>query len=72
MVSPKWGSCCEARLLPCSMLLPLQAHCAQTERFHAQSVAPLLVKKRIWKELVHTKLDMQDSVLLDCADQVPV
>jgi hypothetical protein len=61
----EWGRSCEARLLPCSMLLPLQAHYAQTERFHAQSVAPVPVKTRIWKELVHTKLDMQDSMLLD-------
>ena len=55
--------CCDERHHPVSMLLPLDAHSTQAERFRAQSVAAAPVKKRIWKEIVTAKLNAQDSAL---------
>ena len=55
--------CCDERHRPVSMLLPLEAHSTQAERFRTQSVAPLPVKKRIWREIVKAKLEAQDLAL---------
>jgi CRISPR-associated protein Cas1 len=56
--------CCDARHIPVSMLLPLEAHFAQAERFRAQAAAGAPVKKRIWQELVRAKLAAQEAVLV--------
>ena len=55
--------CCDERHLPSSMLLPVESHYTQAERFRAQAEARLPVKKRIWQELVRAKLGMQGEVL---------
>lgn len=55
--------CCDQRRRPVSMLLPLEAHFAQTERFLAQAAAPAPLKKRIWQDLVQTKIRAQGQVL---------
>jgi CRISPR-associated protein Cas1 len=49
--------------LPCAMTLPLQVHSTQTERFAAQIRAPLPVKKRLWQQLVRTKIRAQGKLL---------
>lgn len=56
--------CCDERHRPASMLLPLEEHYAQTERFAAQAEAPGPMKKRIWQALVRTKIKMQARVLV--------
>lgn len=55
--------CCDERHHPVSMLLPVEGHSTQTERFQAQASAGAPVKKRVWQELVREKLRMQGEVL---------
>lgn len=54
---------CDARRRPASMLLPLETHSLQAERFAAQAAAPLPVRKRIWRDIVKAKLRAQASLL---------
>lgn len=49
--------------LPAGMMLPLDAHHAQTERHRAQADAGEPAKKRIWQQLVAAKLAQQGCVL---------
>jgi CRISPR-associated protein Cas1 len=56
--------CCDERHLPAAMLLPLDAHFAQAERFQAQAAASLPARKRLWKEIVSLKIVMQARALL--------
>ena len=55
--------CCDERHHPAAMLLPLEGHSTQAERFQAQASAALPVKKRLWKEIVALKIQMQGSAL---------
>lgn len=55
--------CSDARHHPAAMMLPLESHHAQAERFQAQSAAPLPLRKRIWQELVQAKIRAQASTL---------
>jgi CRISPR-associated protein Cas1 len=55
--------CCDERHHPASMLLPLDCHYSQVERFRSQAEAKLPIKKRIWQEIVWAKLEMQGTVL---------
>jgi CRISP-associated protein Cas1 len=61
--------CCDEKHRPASMLLPLEGHYAQAERFLAQAEAALPVKKRIWQALVRAKVAMQARVLVVLHDQ---
>lgn len=54
---------CNDKRMPVGMLLPLSAHFTQGERFRAQSVASLPMKKRLWKAIVKCKITQQASVL---------
>lgn len=49
--------------LPAGMMLPLDAHHAQTERHLAQIRASEPVKKRLWQALVRAKIVLQGEVL---------
>lgn len=49
--------------LPVGMMLPIDAHHAQTERHVAQVEASKPVKKRIWQALVRSKIEQQGTVL---------
>jgi len=49
--------------LPVGMMLPLDAHHAQTERHRAQVAASLPTRKRIWQALVRAKIAQQAAVL---------
>jgi CRISPR-associated protein Cas1 len=49
--------------LPAGMMLPLDAHHAQTERHRAQVAATEPTKKRIWKALVGAKILQQAEIL---------
>jgi CRISPR-associated protein Cas1 len=55
--------CCDERHHPACMLLPIEGHFSQAERFQAQADAGLPVKKRVWRELVREKIQMQGEVL---------
>jgi CRISPR-associated protein Cas1 len=54
---------CDKRHLPVGMLLPLDAHYVQTERFALQAQAPLPMRKRLWQEIVRAKVRAQGYLL---------
>ncbi len=54
---------CDDRSLPVGMMLPLAGHTTQTERLAAQAAAPLPLKKRLWKQIVQTKIRAQSELL---------
>lgn len=54
---------CDESHLPIGMMLPIQTHSLQTERFAAQAAAPLPLKKRLWKQIVQCKIRAQGELL---------
>lgn len=48
---------------PTGLLLPLESHSAQTERFRRQIETKEPVKKRLWKQLVQAKIKHQARVV---------
>jgi len=64
-VMEKGGSiiACDRRNLPLGLMLPIQAHSTQTERFAAQASAKLPLKKRLWSQIVREKIKAQGNLL---------
>lgn len=56
---------CDSTHLPVGIMLPIQGHSVQTQRFAAQAAAPLPLKKRLWKQIVQTKIRAQADLLRD-------
>lgn len=54
---------CDERRQPVGLMLPLQSHHLQAERFRQQAEAPLPVRKRIWQQLVRAKIAAQSAAL---------
>ncbi len=54
---------CNERFLPAAMLLPLESHFTQTERFRLQVEAPLPTRKRLWQQIVRAKIAAQARLL---------
>jgi len=54
---------CDRKFLPVAMLLPLQAHGTQAERFARQAQAPLPMRKRLWQQIVQAKIRAQGRLL---------
>ncbi len=54
---------CDDKFLPASMLLPIQAHYIQSERFAKQIQMTLPLRKRLWKTIVQAKLRAQGALL---------
>lgn len=54
---------CGADRLPVGMLLPLDAHFTQVERFTAQAGASKPLKKRLWQQIVRAKVTAQARLL---------
>jgi len=54
---------CNTRHLPVAMLMPLDNHTTQAERFAAQASASLPTKKRAWQTIVRTKITAQARLL---------
>lgn len=53
----------DSKFQPAGMLLPLDAHYTQGERFRMQSEVALPVQKRIWQQIVRSKIQAQATVL---------
>jgi CRISPR-associated protein Cas1 len=53
----------DGKFLPASMLLPVQAHFLQTERFANQMQLSLPTRKRLWQEIVRAKVRSQGELL---------
>lgn len=56
---------CDRARMPTAMLLPLQSHHLQAERFRWQAQAPLTTCKRIWQQIVRAKIAAQGRALRD-------
>lgn len=54
---------CDEKHMPAGLLLPLEGHTVQSERFRWQIEASLPLKKQLWQQTVQTKIRNQASVL---------
>jgi CRISPR-associated protein Cas1 len=53
----------DGNFLPASMLLPIQSHFVQTERFAKQMQLSLPTRKRLWQHIVRAKIKAQGELL---------
>jgi CRISPR-associated protein Cas1 len=53
----------DGNFLPASMLLPVQSHFIQTERFAKQMELSLPTRKRLWQSIVRAKIKAQGELL---------
>src|SRR5579863_5591023 len=56
---------CDGRRMPAAMMLPLDHHSTQAERFDLQAEAPQPLRKRLWQQIVAAKVNSQARVLED-------
>ena len=56
---------CDKSRMPNGMLLPLDSHSTQTENFREQFSLPLPRAKRLWQQLVQSKIAMQAALLTE-------
>lgn len=56
---------CDRKHLPAAVMLPVQAHVTQTERFAAQARMSAPLRKRLWQQIVRAKLGAQSRLLLE-------
>ena len=56
---------CDERHLPVGMLLPVDAHYVQAERFAIQARASLPMRKRLWRQIVRAKVRAQGNLLAE-------
>ena len=54
---------CNEKRMPAGMLLPLENHYVQAERFSEQTQASVPLKKRLWKEIITAKVSAQGRLL---------
>lgn len=55
---------CDGSFLPSGLMLPLAANTLQTQRMLAQASAKPTLKKRLWQQVVRTKIKAQGACLL--------
>ncbi len=60
---------CNGKRMPCAMLLPLENHSTQTERFHAQANLPVPNRKRLWQQIVKAKILAQARLLRELTEE---
>ncbi len=53
----------DSKFLPASMLLPVQSHFIQTERFAGQMELSRPARKRLWQQIVRAKIKAQGELL---------
>jgi CRISP-associated protein Cas1 len=54
---------CNEKHMPAAMMLPLETHSTQAERFSKQAAAPLPLRKRAWQQIIQAKLRAQARLL---------
>jgi len=54
---------CDRRHMPAGMLLPVEGHHLQAERFDTQAHASLPTRKRLWQQIVRAKIKAQARLL---------
>ncbi len=57
---------CDSSQMPVGLLLPLQVHTVQNERFRAQIDASLPLKKQLWQQTIQAKISNQAAILQQC------
>ena len=60
---------CNQKRMPCAMLLPLENHSTQTERFHAQANLAVPNRKRLWQQIVKAKILAQARLLKELTEE---
>jgi len=55
--------CSDEKHLPVSMLLPVESHSTQAERFSLQVAASEPSRKRVWQRIIRAKVEMQGRIL---------
>lgn len=55
---------CDDSFLPSGMMLPLRGNTLQTQRMLAQASAKAPIKKRLWQQIVRTKIRAQGATLV--------
>lgn len=58
---------CNGKQMPAAMLLPLETHSTQTERFMRQAELSLPARKQLWRQIVQAKLRAQADLLRERA-----
>lgn len=61
---------CDSRHMPCGLMLPLEGHSLQTERFKAQIECSKPLRKQLWQQTVQAKIANQAAVLAQCVPGV--
>jgi CRISPR-associated protein Cas1 len=56
---------CNPKHMPAAMLLPLETHSTQTERFAQQAALSQPARKQIWQQIVRAKILAQARLLVD-------
>jgi CRISPR-associated protein Cas1 len=54
---------CDDHRMPTAMMLPLEGHFTQAERFERQIAASLPMRKRLWRDIVRAKVRAQGRLL---------
>jgi len=69
-IAARNGACvvCDEKHMPVGMLLPLESHHLQSERFAVQAAASLPTKKRLWQQLIRAKVTAQGRLLEQLRD----
>lgn len=57
---------CDSTSMPAGLLLPLNSHTLQSERFQAQIGSSLPLRKQLWQQTVQAKIQNQAAVLARC------
>jgi CRISPR-associated protein Cas1 len=56
---------CDERFQPSAMMLPLDSHFTQSERFRKQALATKPLQKRVWQQIVTAKIKAQANILTE-------
>jgi len=56
---------CDEKSMPVGMMIPIEQHHLQAERFAKQAEATLPTKKRIWQQIVQAKIAAQGRLLAE-------
>ncbi|HUW62517.1 MAG TPA: type II CRISPR-associated endonuclease Cas1 [Candidatus Bathyarchaeia archaeon] len=56
---------CDQRFMPVGMMLPVEQHHLQAERFLRQAQAPAPLRKRLWRQIVRAKIKAQARLLVN-------
>jgi len=59
---------CDDKHVPVGMLLPIDAHFSQVERFAKQAQASEPTRKRLWQQLIIAKIEAQGNLLKEIRD----